>query len=118
MWRNVEKATEVEYVEKKVYWRKRRKWGKWGEVCVESGKSQKRKKGEKWCVVGGRGDGKKRGVVEPKRGKSTSPWGQEKSRGKSVRGQEKKVAGKVKGEILEKKTPHAGLEPATLSLEG
>ena len=39
-------------------------------------------------------------------------------RGKSVRGQEKKVAGKVKGEILEKKTPHAGLEPATLSLEG
>ena len=29
-----------------------------------------------------------------------------------------KSAGKVKGEILEKKTPHAGLEPATLSLEG
>ena len=118
MWSSVEKATEVETVENNVYWRKRRKRGKWVEVCVESGKSQKTKKGEKWSGVRGRGDGKKRGVVEPKRGKSTSPWGQEKSRGKSVRGQEKKVAGKVKGEILEKKTPHAGLEPATLSLEG
>ena len=73
---------------------KKEKMGKMGEVCGESGKSQKRKKGEKWCGVGGRGDGKKRGVVEPKRGKSTSSWGQEKSRGKSVRGQESKVQGK------------------------
>ena len=72
---------------------KKEKMGKMGEVCGESGKSQKRK-GEKWCGVGGRGDGKKRGVVEPKRGKSTSSWGQEKSRGKSVRGQESKVQGK------------------------
>ena len=63
-------------------------------MCGESGKSQKTKKGEKWCGVRGRADGKKRGVVEPKRGKSTSPWGQEKSRGKSVRGQESKVRGK------------------------
>ena len=87
-------------------------------MCGESGKSQKNKKGEKWCGVRGRGDGKKRGVGETKRGKSTSSWGQEKSRGKNVRGQEEKVTGKVKGDILEKKTPHAGLEPATLSLEG
>ena len=97
---------------------KMEKMGEMGvSVCGKWEESEKQKRGKMVCGWRERG-WKKRGVVETKRGKSTSSWGQEKSRGKSVRGQEEKVTGKVKGEILEKKTPHAGLEPATLSLEG
>ena len=89
MGSSVEKATEVENVENNVYWRKRRKRGKWVEVCVESGKSQKTKKGEKWSGVGGRGDGKKRGVVERK-GVSPRHRGDKKSQEEKVSGVKRK----------------------------
>ena len=86
--------------------KKKGKCVKKGESKREKRKRERKEKGQGCVSEGKRLKGKNR------KGVGTRQWEQ------VPKCQDEKCQESQKGRILEKKAPHAGLEPATLSLEG